>query len=188
MGAEVQGVPLDAGVAGARRDGDDAPRPFGAWIRHERELREISLHYVAARTKLPADRLREIESGAVALVRDGHGRATARALATAIGADPDEAVRRLEGADPHSAPRRPPALRPDLGPLALRVGLVALALAAAGLVAHLVLARNPTAATPPVVYRPDFVEELLDDLPEDSRVPAEVHDPELAKPPAGAPR
>jgi hypothetical protein len=58
-------------------------------------LRGIQPGFVAQRTKLAERRIHEIERGEVALPPDGRGRLTARALAQAIGADGDEAVRIL---------------------------------------------------------------------------------------------
>ena len=95
MGAEVERLSEGAAVARAAT----SPGSFGAWYRRQRELRGISLFYVAARTKLSPERVREIEDSA-ALDTDAMGRATARALAHAIGADPDEAAAQLGAAAP----------------------------------------------------------------------------------------
>jgi len=154
VGGEVAGVPL-----GPRVGAEDHDR-FGYWFKKERELRSISLYYVAARTKLAPERVQKIESGSAALSRDGHGRATARLLAKAIGADPDEAVRQLEGRSPLRIHRA----RPDRS-RSYRRGLsatVVLAVAlAAYLVANLVLSGDPPSEAPDVVFRPDYVERLV---------------------------
>src|SRR5262249_25573115 len=119
VGAEVERLSESAAVGGAPA----SPGSFGAWYRRQRELRGISLFYVAARTKLSPERVREIEDSA-ALDTAPMGRATARALAHAIGADPDEAAAQLRAA---TAPR-PPRRRPRVSSLSLtliRVGRTA---------------------------------------------------------------
>src|SRR5262249_58814810 len=57
VGAEVERLSESAAVGGAPA----SPGSFGAWYRRQRELRGISLFYVAARTKLSPERVREIE-------------------------------------------------------------------------------------------------------------------------------
>ena len=119
---------------------------------------------MAARTKLGPARVREIE-GAGALRPDGHGRATARVLALAIGADPDEAMRQLARASTTApGPRRPRGL----GPLARRASRLALLLSsvlALWLLAQFLLRGEPYGESPDVVYRPDYVDRLLGDSP-----------------------
>jgi hypothetical protein len=65
---------------------------FGPWYRRQRELRGLSIFFVAARTKLSPERVREIEDESP-LDADGIGRSTARTLALAIGAEPEEAAK-----------------------------------------------------------------------------------------------
>jgi len=61
VGAPVQRLPEGPAV-GAEASGERSS--FGAWYRRQRELRGISLFYVAARTKLTPERVREIEEAA----------------------------------------------------------------------------------------------------------------------------
>ena len=154
MGPEIAGVPGSPRVV-SRED------HFGSWLKQQRELRQISIGYVAARTRIPGDRLLRIEAGLEPLGRDGQGRSTARLLALTVGADPDEASCLLED---------PPGGSGAAGMLGqlpwLRWGLLA---GAAGLSAVLVwvladrlLSSEASAEAPPeVVYRPDYVERLL---------------------------
>lgn len=165
MGAEVKGVPGRAPVAGPENAGPVAAQEsFGPWFRRQREVRAISVFFVAARTKLSPERVRALEAGAEQLGRGGHERATARALACAIGADPEEAVARL-GAASRGAPRphregdwRPHPLarwtRPAVAALLIASGL--------WLLAEFLLRSDPPNERPTLVYRPDYVHRLLD--------------------------
>jgi len=118
---------------------------------------------VAARTKLSPERVREIEENA-ALETDAVGRATARALAHAIGADPDEAAAQLGTAAP-ARPRR----RPSFSNLPLVLGRVgrtaglALVLALGVWLLGLWLSSTSSSASAPAhpVYKPDYVDQLL---------------------------
>jgi len=92
---------------------------------------------------------------------DGQGRATARALAGAIGADPEAAVALL-GA------RGPGATAPVRTHLGLRLPVRALAVLlvvvlGVWLLAELLLLGEQTDEEARVVYRPDYVERLLGD-------------------------
>ncbi len=168
MGQEVKGVPLrsgvSAGVSGAPSAAcPDEPASFGPWLRQQRELRGISRAWLAARIKLSHERVRAIEERGLAA--DGRGRATARALAGAIGADPEAAVALL-GA---RAPGVVAAPRARLGPRLPLRALAVLLLAVLGLwlLAELLLRPAGTAVTAEtdergrVVYRPDYVKRLL---------------------------
>jgi transcriptional regulator with XRE-family HTH domain len=157
VGAEVERLSEGAAVGGA-----SVPRAFGPWYRRQRELRGISLFYVAARTKLSPERVREIEENA-ALDADGVGRATARALAHAIGADPDEAAAILGNAPARRLGRRPQFWR--LGPALVAFGRTAslTAILALGLWLLGLWLSSPAsnAAAPERIYKPDYVEKLL---------------------------
>ena len=159
MGGEVQGVPSGAAV-----EESSAPTELGAWLRQQRELRGISLFFVAARTKLPAERILSLESGERPLPDDGQGRATARVLARAIGADPDQATAILSGAggvgrDPGAGVRRAAATWIGWGRWLAAASL--LALGAWLLVAW--LGASGGGDDSGVVYRTDYVNELLED-------------------------
>lgn len=159
MGAEVERLSEGAAVAGAPA----CAGSFGTWYRRQRELRGISLFYVAARTKLTPERVREIEDSE-ALGTDAMGRATARALAHAIGADPDEAAAQLGTAAPTPLRRRP---RFSNLPLTLiRVGRtagLALVLALGVWLLGLWLSSTTSSASSPAhpVYKTDYVDQLL---------------------------
>jgi len=153
VGAEVERLSEGPAVSGGS---------FGGWYRRQRELRGISLFYVAARTKLSPERVREIEENA-ALGADGVGRATARALAHAIGADPDEAAAILGNAPAARAGRRPQLWR--IGPALVAFGRTAslTAILALGLWLLGLWLSSPAsnAAAPERIYKPDYVEKLL---------------------------
>lgn len=159
MGAEVERLSEGAAVTGAPADAS----AFGPWYRRQRELRGISLFYVAARTKLSPERVREIEETGAALETDGIGRATARALAHAIGADPDEAAALLGNVRRPRGPRR--ARFAHLQPLLLGFGRtagLAVLLALGVWLLGLWLSRPASnGSAPPRVYKPDYVDQLL---------------------------
>lgn len=158
MGAQVDRLPEGAAVAGA-----PAALVFGHWYRRQRELRGISVFYVAARTKLTPQRVREIEDSGATLETDGLGRATARALALAIGADPNEAASLLGERRAVRGARGEPTfwLRGLAWTWARRVGLLLLlgaSLWLLGISLSGVIARD---GAPALVYKPDYVEKLL---------------------------
>jgi hypothetical protein len=156
VGAQVDRLPEGVGVAPAPE-----VAPFGAWYRRQRELRGISVFYVAARTKLTPERVREIEESRETLETDGIGRGTARALALAIGADPEEAASRLGERRTVRAARAFGVswLRGLVWTWGRRVGLaivVALGLWLLGL-----WLGGTGGSAPALVYKPDYVEKLL---------------------------
>jgi hypothetical protein len=159
VGSQVERLPEGAPVA-ARAE----PSVFGTWYRRQRELRGISVFYVAARTKLTPERVREIEDCAASLETDGIGRATARSLALAIGADPDTAATLLGERQRTARGSRGVAtfwLRGLLWTWGRRIG-IALALGAALWLLGLWLSGfSARQGTPPLVYKPDYVDQLL---------------------------
>lgn len=134
---------------------------FGAWYRRQRELRGISVFYVAARTKLTPERVREIEESREALETDGIGRGTARALALAIGADPEEAASLLGERRTVRAARRHGVswLRGLVWTWGRRVGLALVV--AVGLWLLGLWLGGTAGHAPTLVYKPDYVEKLL---------------------------
>jgi hypothetical protein len=118
----------------------------------------VPLEWVAASTKIPLPRLEGLERGEPVLASDGAGRAAARALARAIGADPEEAAGRLHdgAAAPAGRAKREWRLRvPPWVPAALAFG------AAAGVAwAFAVWIEGRPPPSPEVVSRPDYVERL----------------------------
>jgi transcriptional regulator with XRE-family HTH domain len=161
VGAPVERLPEGPAVADAAAA--DERRAFGAWYRRQRELRGISLFYVAARTKLTPERVREIEESHALLDTDGIGRATARTLALAIGADPDEAAAQLGVARRVRLPRRPrfPRLRELSFRFGRRAGLAVVVALGVWLLAAWLSSFAPTASARPHVTKPDYVEKLL---------------------------
>ncbi len=158
MGSQVERV---SGRAQVAAEATEPAQGFGRWFQQQRELRGISVWFVAARTKLPPERVREIERVEGALRRDGHGRGTARALALAIGADPQEAAARLAGRSPRAARRR---RMPWLGAwlrLGSALGLVLGLGLGFWLLGHWLQAEANPQDAPTLVYRPDYIERLL---------------------------
>ncbi len=158
MGQEVAGLSRRAEVA-LRPDPHDA---FGVWFARERRLRGIPLEYVSLHTKLPMARLRALEGGCDPLGSDRGSRAAARALALAIGADPEEAAGRISDTLP-----APPVAQAAPEPIAARFVFPRLALALALLLAAagaawglLAFLEARAAPAPEVVFRPDYVERL----------------------------
>ena len=160
MGAEVERLPEGAAVASAAAD---AGRAFGPWYRRQRELRGISLFYVAARTKLTPERVREIEETRTGLDTDAIGRATARALAHAIGADPDEAAALLGHAgQPRARSRRQlTRLRPLLFGFGRTAGMAAILALGLWLLGLWLSSPASNTAAPAKIYKPDYVDQLL---------------------------
>jgi hypothetical protein len=152
VGAPIERLSEGSAVA-AKPAVTDGRRAFGAWYRRQRELRGISLFYVAARTKLTPERVREIEESLAPLETDGIGRATARTLALAIGADPEEAAAQLGVARRLRLPRRP--RRAGAGAGARRVAARAVAVEhrahGLGAAAHLQARLRRPASAPAVV-------------------------------------
>ena len=159
MGTEVQRVSRDPEVTGTSPPTQLDHRAFGPWLCEQRQLRGLSRCFVAARTRIAHERIEAIERGSVELGDDTLGRGAARQLAHAIGADPEEALARMGAAPPAPVPR--PRPRGAIRALALWTGgLAGLAVTGAllWLGAHW-LERGSASAG--VVYRPDYVEDLL---------------------------
>lgn len=159
MGSKVQGLSRDPEVTGASPPTHTDPATLGQWLCEQRQLRGLSRCFVAARTRIPGERIEAIERGQVELADDAVGRGSARQLALAIGADPDEALARL-GAKP--AARRLGEIRlPRL--MFLGGSLVALALVGALLYAGTIwVERAGSIERAGVVYRPDYIDDLLE--------------------------
>lgn len=141
----------------------DALPDLGVWLARERKLRQLSREWLAWRLKIAPGALAAIESGEQPLIGDGHGRSTARALARAMGADPEMAVTLLRR-EPRPPPLRSRPRRVFTG-VAIGTALAAVALTAGvGLRAlWSSLASTPEVASPSParVYRPDYVARLL---------------------------
>lgn len=158
MGAQVDRLPEGPSVGPSA----DAAA-FGAWYRRQRELRGISIFYVAARTKLSPERVRDIEEARAQLELDGMGRATARSLAHAIGADPEEAARVLGRRRTTLASRglRGLWLRGLARTWVRRAALGLTVVAAVWLLAFFLSRAEDGSPPAERVLKPDYVEELL---------------------------
>lgn len=131
---------------------------IGAYLRAQRELRGIGLAELEAVTRIPRRSLERLEAGEFDAQPDGFARGFVRAVALALGLDPDETVTRMLP-EPASAAAAVPGL--DTRHL-LAAGLLLVALAAgAGLWAVLDAAPGGGAAPDPeVVWRRDPVRAL----------------------------
>ncbi|MBM4335095.1 MAG: hypothetical protein FJ108_04170 [Deltaproteobacteria bacterium] len=118
---------------------------------------------MADRTKLTPERVREIEASGATLEIDGLGRATARSLALAIGADPDEAAallgerRAVRGA----RGERHAWLRGLVWGYGRRAGLLLLLGIGLWLLGLWLSGDTARDGIPTVVLKPDYVEKLL---------------------------
>jgi Tfp pilus assembly protein PilF len=149
------------------RAGEPAEAPFGVWFGRERRLRQVSVELVSIATRIPPERIDALEAGKAELPPNGASRAIARALASAIGADPDEAAARVGGYnEPSDVPRLGRALR--RAAIALAIGLLVLG----GAVGIWKLTVGGGAAAesseeageePGIVHRPDHLFRLLEE-------------------------
>ncbi len=151
MGKEVRGVPEDPTVGSA-----------GRYLAGQRLLRGISLDDLAVLTKIPRRSLERLEAGAFDHVADGFSRGFVRAVADALGLDPDEAVLRLlaEPPDEDAAGVLAGARRRFAMGLGLAVALAAVLLALWG-VRRIWVESGWRQSTPEVVYRHDALRSLL---------------------------
>lgn len=156
MGSEVEGVP--------ERPPVEAPPGFGHWYRTQRKLRGVAAEYVAERTKLAPERISAIECGSGRLHPDGTGRLTARALAQAIGADGDEAVRVLVESDERTPAIAKISLK-RIGVAIVRTALAVSLLVAVWLLGSWLAGLRGLDEPPGVVHRPDYVQRALDSAP-----------------------
>ncbi len=171
MGREIRGVleppPLTGGAGPLPdRKARDREISIGAYLARERLLRGISVGELAELTKIPRRSIERMEAGAFDGNPDGFVRGFVRAIALALGLDPEEAVMRMLGepADLEEVAEAP-ALRLDRRLLAisgLLVATVGLGLAIWGWAS-----RAPSAPsaddTPEIVYRRDAVRALADE-------------------------
>ncbi len=182
MGREIRGVPAPPPLTRAAGSTPDAGAPgseipIGAYLARERRLRGISVGELAELTKIPARSIERMEAGAFDGNPDGFVRGFVRAIAAALGLDPEEAVMRMLGepADSAEAAGRP-ALRFDGRLLVVAgalVGAAALGLAIWGWVSRAPSAPQRDEA-PKIVYRRDAVRALADEQARSERAPREA--------------
>lgn len=150
MGNEVRGLPEDPTLGSV-----------GRYLRGQRLLRGISLDDLAVLTKLPRRSLERLESGVFDHISDGFSRGFVRAVADALGLDPNEAVLRLLAEPPEEddARARAGARRRFVLGLGLAVALTAVLL---GLwaVRRVWVGSDWRQPTPLVVYRRDVVRSM----------------------------
>lgn len=78
------------------RDADSEPASFGAWLRRQREMREITLREISEATKISLRYLEALEQERFDLLpAKVFARGFLRQYARYVGLDPDEAVNRL---------------------------------------------------------------------------------------------
>jgi len=158
VGSQVERVPRGSRVVSERVAGNER---FGGWLCSQREMRGISIWFVAARTKIPPERIRAIEDGEMPLARDGHGRATARALARAIGADPEEAAARVRRGRARALRRSRPPRHERLFRVFRSVMIVVVLGAGVWFLGYWLDAIDVAADSKPLVDRPDYVDRVL---------------------------
>jgi hypothetical protein len=152
VGREVRAVP------GASPLTADGRASIGAYLRSQRLLRGIGLGELSAATRIPRRSLERLEGGDFDDQPDGFARGFVRAVATALGLDPDDAVSRM--LTEVEVPAEPGRELP-LGRAALLLGAVAVLAAVAAL--WISLAGGPEAPRPvegDVVMRRDAVRAL----------------------------
>ncbi|MCH8889775.1 MAG: helix-turn-helix domain-containing protein [Myxococcales bacterium] len=189
MGREIRGVPDPApltGGTGPLAEGEARGCAFsiGAYLARERRLRRISIGELAELTKIPPRSIERMEAGAFDGNPDGFVRGFVRAIALALGLDPEEAVMRMLGEPADLAEAgEAPALRLDRRHLAifgLLVATVGLGLAIWGWAS-----RAPSADDmPKIVYRRDAVRALAD---EQARSPGAAQSAVGGSEPVGSP-
>ena len=170
MGRQVRGVPEAAALGGAPS--------IGEYLRGQRLLRGIGLDELAEVTRIPRRSIERLEAGNFDAQPDGFARGFVRAVATALGLDPDDAVSRML-VEPQVVSQ------PQSG--ALPLGRAALVLAGAALLVlvallWLVLASGtdePAEPAAPPLMRRDAVRSLAEEVvPEAGPPPAPSGSPD----------
>ena len=170
MGREVRGIPEAAALGGAPS--------IGEYLRGQRLLRGISLDELAAVTRIPRRSIERLEAGDFDAQPDGFARGFVRAVATALGLDPDDAVSRML-VEPKAEPQ-PEYTGPPLGRLVLVLaGAALLVLVAAVWLALASRSDEPAEPIAPPPIRRDAVRSLADEVaPEATPPPAASGSPD----------
>jgi hypothetical protein len=123
----------------------------------------VSVYFVAGRTELLPEAVEALEEGTRALTADGRGRQTARALARAIGADPEQAVAALMR--PEDAASRWPGRRLLSSLLRVGSGMALVAVVGLGIwsLADWLFDERGDDTPPALVYSTDYVKQALAD-------------------------
>jgi cytoskeletal protein RodZ len=129
-------------------------------------MRGISVDELAELTKIPTRSIERMESGAFDGNPDGFVRGFVRAVAVALGLDPEEAVMRMLG-EPADAAEVARAAGPRIDRRLLAISALLMAMLGFGLAIWSLAARAPSAPdaeeTPTIVYRHDAVRALADE-------------------------
>ncbi len=139
---------------------------IGAYLARQRRLRGISVAELADLTKIPTRSIERLESGAFDRDPDGFVRGFVRAVAVALGLDPEETIMRMLGEPIElvGAPKGPILLLDPrlLVVVALLAAILGFGLAIWGLASRV---SSPSAGedTPKIVYRRDAVRALADE-------------------------
>ena len=170
MGRETRGVPEAPPLTGGADPLPEGPRQretsIGAYLARQRRLRGISVAELAELTKIPIRSIERMEAGAFDGNPDGFVRGFVRAIAVALGLDPEEAVMRMLG-EPTDLAGVPKAPIFRLDRRLLVVSALLAAILGFGLAIWGLASRAPTSpageATPKIVYRHDAVRALAEE-------------------------
>jgi cytoskeleton protein RodZ len=149
-------------------DAGDAPA-IGSYLARQRRLRSISIEDLSARTKIPRRSLERLEAGAFDQASDGFTRGFVRAVAAALGLDPDDAVARLLCEPPPDEEQEDERSSRQLRRVVAVGAALALAAGALLLVAWGIRSLWPAAEVGPdasLRYRRDAVRALADSVSE----------------------
>jgi len=162
VGKALGGLPEEAALSVGAGPPDDGvgTDSIGRYLERQRRLRGMSLQELSTLTRIPTRSLERLEAGAFDRDPDGFTRGFVRAVASAIGLDPQATVERM------LSEVKPPRLGAPQNLLPGLVGLAALvmfALIAVAVASFLGEPSVPT-ATPaePELRRRDFVRELAE--------------------------
>jgi hypothetical protein len=163
VGAEVARVSRRTRVDVRPRTVTGPANGFGPWFQAQRHMRGVSVYFVAARTELLPEAIEALEEGDRALTADGRGRQTVRALARAIGADPEQAVAALMR--PKIDATRWPGRRLLNGLLRVGSGVALVAVVGLGIwsLADWIIEERGDDTPPALVYSTDYVKQALAD-------------------------
>lgn len=156
MGQTQRGVPQDPSLK-------ERTRSIGAYLAGHRRLRGLSLDDLSDATRIPQRSLERLEAGAFDGQTDGFARGFVRAVAEALGLDPEDAVARMLEEHRDQGARR---ARARAGTRAPRMIGLAVLLTAGALLLVLGLAWLRSGPEPAggggddLVYRRDPVREL----------------------------
>ncbi len=168
MGDEIRGVPEPASLTGGadehpERAARGREQSIGAYLARERRLRGISVDELAELTKIPTRSIERMEAGAFDGDPDGFVRGFVRAIAVALGLDPEEAIMRMLG-EPSDAADPAGASNPWLDRRAIAIAAALLVVVGLGWLiwgwASRLLSEPDADRATEIVYRRDAVRAL----------------------------